>query len=389
MANIILGCDLNSVSSDQKNQSTVAKILEDAGHSVEKLAIGANNTQSRMQQSSSKGKIAIYMVNGADLQTYRDFHDGITQGYYHAKYAYFGLQGYISPTTCSCKGAKTAKLQRAHDDQSPVSYTAALVGMTTAQVCEKYKKAIAYACGSSPEELGKNLVKVIGGGSNSDGDGGESSSSTIKDALKQAVSGWDGDVEINLIDDTVYVNKIKDPTTAELTANEYENVQYDSVTVTDLNPQTPNKVVMNYDGQNLCLKDDIQIARFEEIEETIEIPEEEKENIKSYDDAVAYLQRVWNKIRRDDARQVELKVDGDAKWRTGKWVRVYLPSFFIDDYMYITRVSHEEDNTGNWTVSLTLVDYPPSFGTYEETENTDEEDEETDEEGTDETTTEE
>ena len=39
--------------------------------------------------------------------------------------------------------------------------------------------------------------------------------------------------------------------------------------------------------------------------------------------------------------------------------------FFIDDYMYITRLSADEDGTGNWVTSLTLVDYPPSFGTFE------------------------
>ena len=53
------------------------------------------------------------------------------------------------------------------------------------------------------------------------------------------------------------------------------------------------------------------------------------------------------------------------KWQTGKWARVFIPSLFIDDYMYISKVSHEEDGTSNWTVSLTLVDYPPSFGAEE------------------------
>ena len=54
-----------------------------------------------------------------------------------------------------------------------------------------------------------------------------------------------------------------------------------------------------------------------------------------------------------------------------------MPSFFIDDYMYIIRTSHDEDGTNNWLTSLTLVDYPPSFGTYEE--ETEEETEETEE----------
>ena len=49
----------------------------------------------------------------------------------------------------------------------------------------------------------------------------------------------------------------------------------------------------------------------------------------------------------------------------GKWCRVYLPSFNIDDYMYIIKVSQEDDD-GNWVCSLALVDYPPSLGEPEE-----------------------
>ena len=205
-----------------------------------------------------------------------------------------------------------------------------------------------------------------------------------KDALKKAVSGWDVDVEIRVEKDTVYVNKIKDPTKTKLVINEFENAQYDSITVTDINPQTTNKLTVNYKGYELTLQDDLLIKRFGENSETMEVDE----FVKTYDDAVSFLQRAWNKIRRDDGRQVELKVKGDIQWKTGVWARVYLPSFYIDDYMYVTRMSADEDGTSNWSTGLTLVDYPPSFGTYEE-ESTEEEDtEDTDETTVDEEATE-
>ncbi|MBR2558202.1 MAG: hypothetical protein IKE95_07545, partial [Methanobrevibacter sp.] len=202
-------------------------------------------------------------------------------------------------------------------------------------------------------------------------DGG--TASTLKEALKKAVSGWDGDVEINIREDTVYVNKIHDPTETKLVINEFDNVIYDSVTVTDLNPQTPNKIIMDFQGTPLMLKDDLAIERFGEIPTEVQ-PDS---FVKTYEDAVAYIQRVWNKIRRDDARQVELKVNGSLDWKTGVWARVYLPSFFIDDYMYISRASADEDGSSNWLTGLTLVDYPPSFGTFEEEEETSEEEEDT------------
>lgn len=364
MANIILGCDLNKASEDKKTQKTIAKKLEKAGHKVELAPIGPGPTQNLMGKKKNKGKVVVMLVNGADLQTYKDFYVGMTKGYYHTKYAYFGLEGWISPETCSCKGAKTAKLRKAHDDHSSASFTADIVGMTTEQVMEKYKSKIAYACGSSVEELGNNLVNVIGGGSTSSSKSSESTGGSIKEALKKAVSKWDGDVEIRLVEDTVYVHKIKDPTSTKLQISEYDNALYDNITVTDVNPGTVNHLTLKYDNYDLTLQDKNLIKRFGKISQTINADK----TVKDLKTAKSFLNREWNKIRRDDGRQVECKVQGSLSYKPGLWVRVFLPSYFIDDYMYITKVSNDEDGTNNWTTNLTLVDYPPSFGVEEESE---------------------
>ena len=128
----------------------------------------------------------------------------------------------------------------------------------------------------------------------------------------------------------------------------------------------------------------MMIQRFGENPQEVTI---DPEIVKNMDDAEKFLQREFNKIRRDDGRSIECKVVGDAKWKTGNWVRVYLPSYFIDDYMYITKVSNDEDGGNNWTTGLTLVDYPPSFGTFvEETVENLEDGENTEEENAEETT---
>ena len=44
--------------------------------------------------------------------------------------------------------------------------------------------------------------------------------------------------------------------------------------------------------------------------------------------------------------------------------------------MYITRMSADEDGSTPWITGLTLVDYPPSFGTYTGEEETTEDSEE-------------
>lgn len=433
MANIIMGCDLNDTSSDQKTLKTIGSILEKAGHKVELLSVGPNYVQSAMQQSSNKGKTAIYLVNGADLQTYRDFHDGITQGYYYAKYAYFGLQGWISPSTCSCNGAKSAKLKRAHDDASPVSYTAALVGMTTAEVCEKYKKAIAYACGSSAEELGNNLVKVIGGGSNSD-EKKSSSGSTAKECIQKLLTHWDGDVECRIRGDTVYINKIRDPkTNYNLILQEGVNVFTDSVQITDLNPNTVNHLMVKWTGGTITLKDEELIQRFGEVKKEMEavrkVVKKEtttkttttdtdtdadtdtdtgtdtdaettddasaaeetttetkttvvEEKITNYKDALAFANTEWNKIRRDNGHTLECQTRGSPNWKVGEWVKVILPSFDENGFMYITRTSQSDDG-GEWNCNLSLADYPPGWGAEQiETSSSDEESSDSDSEST-------
>lgn len=108
--------------------------------------------------------------------------------------------------------------------------------------------------------------------------------------------------------------------------------------------------------------------------------------INNYDDAYKYAQMYWNKLQRDNGRELECQVWGSCFYKAGEWARVFLPSFDIDKYMYITRVSQSNDG-GDWTATLTLVDYPPGWGKYEEPEKEDEdeedgEDEEDEEEDT-------
>lgn len=367
LSTVILGCDINN-GNDSKFQNTVASALEKQGHTVEKLTIGPNYFASYSYSSKAKGKIGIFLI-AAGLTALCDLYDGNT----NFKYAYFGIRGDIGNGIASMNDFKTKGIHKDHHGDCISKSCNPFNGKTFPQINEITKAKCQAVYGGTPQEMADNLIKAMGGKTDSSSNNSASAGSSIKDALKKAVSGWDGDVEIRVEKDTVYVNKIKDPTKTKLVINEFENAQYDSITVTDINPQTTNKLTVNYKGYELTLQDDLLIKRFGENSETIEVDE----FVKTYDDAVSFLQRAWNKIRRDDGRQVELKVKGDIQWKTGVWARVYLPSFYIDDYMYITRMSADEDGTSNWSTGLTLVDYPPSFGTFEEesTEETEDSDE--------------
>lgn len=366
MSTIVLGCDDNGVN-DAEYQNTVASILEKAGHTVEKCAIEPNAFASYSDGSNGKnpkGKIGIYLI-AAGTYSIADATYGTSQ----FKYNYFGIRPECSPNW-ECSDFDTRPIGA--DLDCPGWLCSKIAGNSFKRINEIVKEKSMVVTGKDATEMGNNLVKAMGGEIDSSNKKEASSGSSIKEALKKAVSKWDGDVEIRLEEDTVYVNKIPDPTTAKITIDEFNNAFYDSITVTDINSETTNKLVLKFKDYELTIKDDTLIKRFGEKKDTCKVTDD----VKTLKDAKAFLNREWNKIRRDDGRQVELKVNGDPKWKTGIWCRVYLPSYFIDDYMYISKCSNDEDGGNNWNTSITLVDYPPSFGTYveettEDTESTD------------------
>ena len=93
--------------------------------------------------------------------------------------------------------------------------------------------------------------------------------------------------------------------------------------------------------------------------------------IDTYEKALDFAWLMWHKLQRENGRSVQCTTWGSCKWQVGEWVKVYLPSFHIDGYMYVTESSQSNDN-GDWTVQLTLVDFPPGWGKEEKEEEEDE-----------------
>lgn len=367
MATIVIGVDKNlSPDEDYAFQNAVGDVLEKAGHTVEKLEREPNAFATYSYEGKASGKIGIYLI-AAGTYSIADFYYGAASGGGSFKYAYFGIRGDLGLRPHNKSEFESSSVGA--DADCPSELCAHIAGKTFPEINNQLKDKCQAIFGESGQEMGKNILAAMGGEVDSSDSNKESTGSSIKEALKKAVSKWDGDVEIRLEDDTVHVRKIPDPSTAKITIDEFNNAFYDSITVTDINKDTTNKLVLKFKDYELTIKDDTLIKRFGVNKEKIEADKD----VKTLKEAKAFLQREWNKIRRDDGRQVELKVNGHPRWKTGIWCRVYLPSFFIDDYMYISKTSNDEDGSNNWNTSITLVDYPPSFGTYEEEseENTD------------------
>lgn len=348
MATVILGCDRNN-GNDSACQNAVAKALEKAGNTVEKLGIGPNQFASYSYSSKAKGKIGVFLI-ASGITAIADLYDGNT----NFKYAYFGIRGDLKQPRLSTMDEfnKSPIHKDKHGDCISKSCDS-LNGKTYPQMNEVTKSKCIAVFGETCEQLGENIVKAMGGETSSSS--GSSSASSIKKAIQEVLYGWNGDVECYLRDDTIHINKIRDPTSAKLQLIEDVNVFMEGISITDIDPNTPNKLVVKWHNNKFIIKDDARIKRFGEVSKTI------KSSNKTEKDAVAFAYHEWNKLLKDSGRKLECKIDGGPEWRIGEWVRVYIPSFNLNGYMYLTKVNHDDDL--DWKVNLTLEDWPPDLGT--------------------------
>ena len=437
MTSYIVGCD-NIVGGESGLIERVCKVFESKGHDAERLNVGPNYTQSSGLKSSSSGKVAVFIVGGSDIGTYVDFVNGIKRGYYHWKYAWFAFASWTATTDkwITKNGLKNTGLVRAHDDNfSSQSDIAPWLGKSADYFFSQNKQYVNYVYGQTPEELAKKIL--AGGGDDSKGD---SSASTIKDAICEVASFWDGEVEIKIEQDKVKLRKIPDPEIDHLPLEivEGQNVHLGSISVSDYHPDTVNLLKVHWQGgEDIIFKDDALIERFGEkpremdavkrvvkedseedtsssntststtsstsdttsstdstdattaAVEEVEVEETSSVSTTSYEEipvdtleeAMTFANTEWAKIRRNNGHEVELKVIGDNNYVHG-WVKVILFSYPTNMWMFAKAINKEINENGEFDTNITLVDYPPSLGEWNESDS-DEEESEEDEETTD------
>ena len=427
MANYVVAAD-NIDGKEQSYIKTVISKLEAKGHTCENAGVGPNTIQSKGLSSSSSGKIGVFIVGGSDAGMYTDFVTGLKNGYYHYKYMWVVFASNTATTDkwLTCNGLANTPLVRAWDDNYSGSNIAA-VGQTAKAYFEANKQYINYVCGKLGCTFESIATKLANGGESED-EG--SSASSIKEAIKDVLSYRDGEIECRVVNDTVYINKIPDPETSKVSLIEGLDIIQGSINITDVNPETINKLIVHWQGgEDIVFMDDNLIDRFGEktsemdavkkvqVTETKETTSStdtasdstdttstssstdtststttttetttktEEVPCETYEEALTFANVEWAKIKRDNGHKIECKVVGSPIWQQGIWVRVYIPSFEEDGYMYITKCNHDESSSG-WECNITLVDYPPGFGDPPEADSDDEE-EETEEETEEDTT---
>lgn len=407
---VVVGCDINT-GQDAAFQNAVCEKLQSAGYTVEKLPIAPNPFAAYSYSSKAQGKIGVFIIAPATFSI-ADYHYGANKNKKSFKMAVFGIRGDFN-----------SKMKGDNWDNVPIGRDADyrglptdIVGKTFKQMNDMLKEDTRIVKGETPDEMAKNVLAALGGKVSDDGGG--SSASTIKDALKQLLAAWDGEVECKCINEYVYINKIQDPKESyKFELKEGVNIVNDSVSITDYNPDTVNFLTVHWQGgEDIVYRDEKLIARFGEkpleldavkkvtvteekevtstdtdttttdtsttttnttdttttdtstttekktVTKTEEIP------VETLEEAETFARVEWAKIKRDDGHKLECKVIGSERYHVGEWGYVLIPTFELDDYMYINKVSQSETNSGEWSANLSLSDYPPSFGVEETTE---------------------
>ena len=403
MGNTYYVCADNIDGKENTYINALCDAVKKKGHEAINGGVGPNTVQSHGLSSGASGQIGVFIVGGSDAGMYVDFRDGLKRGYYKYKmmWVVFASNTATTDKWITCNGLANTPLVRAWDDNYSGSSIES-VGQTAKAYFDANSQYIKYACG----KLGCTFDDVInnflaGGGMGSDEDG-DSGASTIKEAIKEVMSAWDGEVEAYVRDFKMYIHKIKLPEQdCTLVLSEGLNIESKSINIKDYCPNNTNKLIVHWNGDDIIIQDNNRIERFGEKvkeldavkrvlttsatkkdsgdEETTTSTDKGYEEVpaETYEEALEFARLEWNRCKREDCHEIELSTAGGAEWQEGLWVRVYIPSFDIDGYYYISRVSENMSPT-EWRASLTLVDYPPSFGEPEE-ETEDEEEEETSE----------
>ena len=419
---------------DGKENSRIEELcsaLKKAGHEAINGGVGPNTIQSHGQTSASNGQIGVFICGGVDIQVFWDFVQGIGSYYHYKRFIYV----YASDTATSdkwltCNGAKNTPTVQAWDDNYSGGQGDA-IGKTVDAYCNEHKDKIWYACGPqgcSFKDVIDNFLKGEGAGSSDSGEAKQgSSASSIKECVQKLLTHWDGEVECYFKGDEVHINKVREPSKYYIgVLQEGSNVFMESISLTDVNPNTPNILEVEWTDGVIELRDELLIKRFGEVKKTLtavkkEIIEEVKTDtsstastdttstdttstsidttstastdttstsdtsasgadtgttsddtnttktsvketpIDNYKDALDFANCEWNKIKRDNGRQLDLQTLGSTVWKSGEWVKVVLPSYSINGYMYIVRSSQSLDG-GDWTCNLSLLDYPTGWG---------------------------
>ena len=197
---VVLGCDDNGVN-DAAFMNAVQSKLESAGYTVEPLGIAPGPFADYSYSSSAQGKYGCYLM--ADSIVSIADYSGATGGANSSGNSFkMGVFGIRTDVITKLQGDGWNKYP-IRPDGDCTSVCNKIANKTYPEIAEICKQDTRIVHGSSGEEMGDAVVEALGG-KVEENEGG--SASTIKDAIKEVMSAWDGEVEAFVRDMKMYIH---------------------------------------------------------------------------------------------------------------------------------------------------------------------------------------
>ena len=399
-----IGSDrINGKEQNYINQTIEA--IKSAGHETLNLGVHPNSVQSHGLKNDSNGQIGVMIVGGFGLGTPMDFHTGVSRGYYHYSHVYvIGSSEFSGNTLIGSSGMNT-QVNRCEPGMN-ASQCNQYKGLTPTQFNEKYNGCTVIYC----DHFNEGLQTLLGNTSSTEDEQG--GGGTFKEAIKDLIKVWDGQVEAWLNGSVMNIRHIhkpeeKEPVSRiqvtvdngetkpykstvtdhnilrepEIWASEGVNIIDGSLSMTDYNPDNVNKLIVHYnspDGKthSISFVDQVLLERFGEVSSSVTAEytfhpgeregeeDEESSDVKfpilNHDEALEFGYAEWFKLQRSNGHKVECKVIGSNLWRVGRWCKIYLPVFGEYCDMYVNRVNHSLDD-GVWLTGVECLPAPACF----------------------------
>lgn len=314
---VVLGCDRNG-NDDSNYQSTVAGIIEQAGYTVEKLAIEPNAFASYSYDSSkAKGKIGIYLI-AAGTYSIGD----ATYGNTSFDYNYFGIRPECSPNW-EVEDFDTKPIGSDADTRGGV--TDKIAGKTFKEINDIVKERSMVVTGKDATEMGNNLVAAMGG----QVQGGQSATGggavyipdkTFYGLIKQIMGAVDAVFVI--ANNMAYLLSFKDVYEYRnqfdkfIPIIEAKDVLRDSLVKNWSTDGYYNAVEVSYADGIIKYQNDVLVKQYGENAFYYEFPEDDEETAKAKADALlaAHI--------RDYSTNIQLSVFYNENITEGSWVKV-------------------------------------------------------------------
>lgn len=324
MSDVVLGCDINT--NDKEYQSTVAQVLEQAGHKVEKLNIEPNAFALYSYDSSkAKGKVGIYLI-AAGTYSIGD----ATYGNTFFDYNYFGIRPEASP---NWDVDDWDKKPIGSDPDAQGGVTDKIAGHTFKEINEIVKARSMCVTGRDATEMGNNLVAAMngqgfsGGITNNASNGVSSGGVAVKipdvtfyGLIKQIIGAIDG--AFIIANNMAYLLafekffKYRDDNNKDIVKIEPSDVIHNTLKKNWSTAGYYNAVEVTYSDGIMTYKHDALVKQYGESVYYYDCTDDD------YETAKAKAQALLAAHVRDYSTDVELQVFYNPNITAGSWIKV-------------------------------------------------------------------